>query len=668
MDEKDTLEFSLEDIMKEFGGHPEDSEEETVVMEEEASSEEEAPADEAVTEEESEETPSVTSDTIRLDLSQLPKGQFKNAQPIVEEPQEEKEPFSDQWEPEYEQPMGEYAPTQQIIFHPRSRLRELKRKLVAGPEKRYYALLETGLGKLQAAIFLSALVVLFSAIATGMHAFGLVQENRLRFLVFGQFLAMLISALLGSFQLIDGVTDLLRKRFSLNTLLVFTFLACTVDGIICLNQLRIPCCAAFSLAMTMSLWSTYQRRNTELGQLDTMRKATHLDSIRPVEDYFCGTKGLLRNEGNVEDFMDAYQDTPTPEKTLNRYAWISLIASVAIAITAGVFHGFAAAFQVLAVSLLAAIPATVFICVSRPLAVLERRLHAIGAVLCGWKGVEGLSGKVIFPVSNEDLFPAGTTRMNGVKFFGSREPDEVVAYCTAMMVADNHGLANLFTQVLESRNGHYYDAKNLTAYEGGISGTVEGETVLVGSLNFLKDMDVELPEGIRVHQAICIAIEGELSGLFAVTYDAASSSSASMRTLLGYKGLNPLLSSGDFNLTERFLQKKFDVKTKRLLILDREELSILYEKSIPEDAPALALITGESLLPFAYCVTGARAVRSAAKIGAIVHMVGGILGLAIMLTLVLLGGLDLLAPQNMFLYQLVWMIPGLLITEWTRSI
>jgi len=39
-----------------------------------------------------------------------------------------------------------------------------------------------------------------------------------------------------------------------------------------------------------------------------------------------------------------------------------------------------------------------------------------------------------------------------------------------------------------------------------------------------------------------------------------------------------------------------------------------------------------------------------------------------MLVLAILGARELLTPANMFLYQLVWMIPGLLITQWTRSI
>ena len=276
-------EFSLEDILKEFGG-ADLAEEEVLEMEEipepEEIQEPESAPESAPAEENSVvtgdtvriDTLGVTSDTVRLDTIAVARGKVKNAVRITDEepdviihkPEAGEEPFSEKWEPEYEQPMGEYVPVQPIIFHPHSRLRELKRKLVAGPEKRYYDLSEKGLGKLQAAIFLSVLVVLISAASTALYALGMVQENRLRLMIFGQFLAMLISALLGSFQLLEGVADLCKKRFSLNSLLVFTFIACCVDGIFCLQQLRVPCCAAFSLEMTMSLWSTYQRRNTEL--------------------------------------------------------------------------------------------------------------------------------------------------------------------------------------------------------------------------------------------------------------------------------------------------------------------------------------------------------------------------------------------------------------------
>ena len=674
MDEKELQEFSLEDIMKEFGSDPEEETPEVVP-------EEEIPEDapEKTTYEGAQPLNEVSQDTIRLDQIPVTQGKVRNAQIIEDEPEEEPvmlpveeektEPYSEEWEPEYEQPIAEYVPQAPIIFRPQSRLRELKRQLVAGPEKLYYAMSEKGFGKLQAAIFCSVVVVFLSALATAMYAFGLVGENRLRFMVFGQFLAMLLSALLGCYQLLEGAEDIFRKRFSLNSLLLFTFVLCCVDGVLCLQQQRIPCCAAFSLQVTMSLWSTYQKRSTLLGQMDTMRKATRLDSLGVVEDYKDGSRGVLRGEGQVEDFMESFSTASRLEKTLSVYALVALCISAAIGIAAGVLHGVGTGIQVAAVTSLAAMPASMFLSISRPRAVLEKRLHSLGTVLCGWKGIEGLGGKLLFPVSHSDLFPLGNVKMNGVKFFGSRQPDEIIAYAASLMEADGGSLAPLFTHLLDSRNGRHYDLQDFHAYEdGGIGGQVNGEPVLAGNLSFLKDMGVETPEGIRVNQAVCLAIDGELCGLFAISYEKDKAAVAGLNTLCGYRGLQPVLTTADFILTPGFIRSKFGIKPNKLQLCSHAECKALEEKTLQPDAQALALVTGQGLAPFAYAVTGARAVKSAATAGVAVHMTGGILGIVMMLVLAILGATELLTPANMFLYELVWMIPGLLITEWTRSI
>ncbi len=647
--------FDLEDILREFSDDPDsvvhlepDPEPEPIA----------APLDEP-------EPAFMTDDTIRMDAIggdiPLPKGEVRIAAPV-----EENDAFTDGWEPEYEQPIGEYVPPQPIIFHPKSRLRELKRKLVAGPERRYYQLSEKGLGKLQAAIFLSVLVVLLGAGATALYAAGLVQPERLRLMVFGQFLAMLLSALLGSFQLLEGITDLIRRRFSLNTALVFIFLLCCIDGILGLQQLRVPCCAAFSLSMTMSLWCAYERRNTELGQMDTMRKATHLDALGAQEGYFEDRKGFVRFEGQVEDFMDRYDAPSGPERLLDRYALIAVCVSAAVGILGCVLHGFSAGIQAAAAAALAAFPATVFITLSRPFAVLERRLHRMGTVLCGWQGVLGLSGKAVFPLAHEDLFPAGTVRLNGVKFFGDRQPDDIVACCAALIRTDGGGLSPLFTQLLDSRSAPELEPSELRSYPGGLGGIIGDETVLVGSISFLREMSVEVPEGLRALQAVCVAIDGVLCGLFAISYEASGAAGSGLGALCGAHGLAPLLTDTDFMLTESFLHAKLGVNTRRLRIpgpQERAAMSVYAEGDLPQ---ALLLTTREGLVPIAGGVAGARALRTASILGTAVHMAGGIVGLAMMLTLVLLGRIDLMTPFRMFLYQLVWMVPGLLLTEWTR--
>lgn len=680
-------ELNLDDIMKEFASESEEALPEGVTAENlleevlEETEPAEAAAEEPVEEALQEEAPTVSHDTVRVEL---PKKQthedtmgdtvrLDKLQHLVQEEQaskkEKEEPYGEKWQPQYEQPIGEYVPPQPIIFHPRSHLRELKRKLVAGPERRYYEINEIGFGKLQAAIFLSFLIVVVAAGSTALYALNMVQESRMKLLVFFQIFSMLVSALLGSYQLLEGIADLFKGRFTLDTMLVFTFIACCADGVLCLQELRVPCCAAFSLQVTMSLWGAYHRRSTEMAMMDTMRKATNLSGIKPVAEYYDKCTGLLREEGEVEDFMDHYRKPSGPEKVFSWYAFVALLLSIGNGAMAMMLHGSVSfGLQVLSVSLLAAVPVTSFITLTRPMAILERRLHKLGTVLCGWRGVVGLSKRAVFPVSHEDLFPVGSCKLNGVKFYGTRDPDQVVAYCTALVSADGGGLVPIFEYLLSSRNGRHYDVENFRGYEGGIGGEVCGEPVLMGTLNCLKDMGVEIPEGTSVSQAVYAAIDGEFCGVFAVTYAKAKSSVAGLRTMCAYRGLRPILVTEDFMLTESFIRSRFSVNTRHVCFPQRADRAGLAAMEPESETPSLALITSKGLAPYAFAITGARSVLTASWIGVVIHLLGGIVGLAMMGVLSYLGEAELLTPANLLLYEMVWLIPGLLITEWTRSV
>ena len=653
MDDKELQELDLEDIIREFKDYPEEEPEEQ-------------PAEEA--------TP-VTDDTVRVDLSKLPKGAYKGAEPVKEEeepvqeyappPKKKAEPFTGQWEAKLEQP-DSFIPATPIPFRPNNRLRELKRKLVNGPERRYYELTEKGTGRLHALIFIAFLVCLLCIGTTVVYEMGLVPEARRKLMVFGQLFAMLISALLGSYQLIDGLTGIFRAKFSLNTMLVFSFILCCVDGVACLQQQRVPCCGAFSLMVLMTLWDTSLRRKTEMRQMDTMRRATTLNTLRPATEKLDGRQVLIRHDGQVEDFMDSYDQPTAPEKVLKWYSLAAILASIGVGVTGYFLLGLWRGIQIAAVTLLVCAPASMFLCLSRPKALLQKRLSKLGAVICGWPGIRRFAKPLYVVVEHSDLFPSGNIKMNGVKFFGSRMPDEVIAYSAALIAADENGLYPLFEQLLESRNCHSLRAEELQYYPGGMGGLVRGEAVLVGTLSFLKEMGVAIPEGLRVSQALCVAIDGNLSGLFAISYERSRSIAAGFSTLCSYRRLTPLVTGGDLLMSNHFLRSRFGVKPKKLVLANRELRQALAELEPEEDAPVAVLSTRQDLTSLAFGVTGARALHTASYLGLVIHMVGGIVGIGIMLTLTLLGAVNLLTPLNVLLYQLVWSIPGLLITEWTR--
>ena len=609
--------------------------------------------------------PDVTSDTVRLDPAGLEKALEDAAEKTAEEaaaaPAEQEAP-----EPEEADITPPPAP---IIFDPRARLREMKRKLVAGPERRYYELSEIGVGRVQVAMFLCLIVIMASAGAAVMYAMDLVPENRQRLMVFGQVLAMLLGALLGSNQMVDGFAAILKGKFNANSLLGITFLACCADSVFCLHELRVPICAAFTLEVLMSLWATYHERTTEMGMMDTMRKAVRLDSVVRCDGFYEGRSAILRGEGQVEDFMDTYSQTSRPQRVQNVYSFIVLIVSIAVAVAAGLLHGLSMGVQIFSTTLLVAMPAGFFIALTRPMAVLERKLHQVGTVLCGWKGVMGLSGKFLYPLSDNDMFPTGSVKMNGVKFYGERNPETIIAYAAALMHANGGGLAPIFDQLLASRNGIRYSAQNLQFYgNGGIGGEINGDPVLMGTLGFLKEMGVEIPEGTMVKQAVYVSVDGDLCGLFAITYNRSRHTASGMSTLCASRRIRPVIIAKDFLLTASFLKETFGLRPKRALFPSRMESLALAGKQASADAPALALTTRDGIASVAYAVTGARALYSASRMGLTVHMIGGILGMLIMAALAVLGSTALLTPLHILLYQLVWLIPGFIVTMWTRAI
>lgn len=655
MDNHEKPEFDLDEILKEFSG--DDLPDMPVDLEM------------AGPLEETEEEP---RDTIRLDqIRKAVKSAAVTEDTVPFQPVEQakEEPYVKTWEPAYEETPEEFASQQPIVFRPKNRLRELRQKLVEGPERRYYALSEVGTAKLQAAIFLHVLLLLVALGGVVLYAMNLVGDARLRLLIFTQLLAMLLSGLLGCYRMMEGIGDIFKGRFTLKTLLAFTFIACCIDGVRCLGSLQMPGCALFCLQMLFAQMAEKQSREAEMAMMDTLRKATNLYSLYKVEDFHEGRPGYAAGEGQVEDFMEHYAEPSAPEKAVNGFALAALLISVAIGICAGILHGTDHGIRFATTALLCGAPAGVFFSMVRPLVVLQKRLHKVGTVLCGWKGIRQEKKAAFFPLTHEDLFPAGSIKLNGVKYYGSASPDTVVAYTASLIAEDGGCLTELFLHTMESRGGYKFHVENFRSYEaGGIGGELAGESVLVGSLGFMRQMGVEMPQNLRLPHAVCTAIDGTLCGVFALSYNRTKGAAAAMQSLCDHGKLRPILVGNDFVLTESFLKTKFRAKARRVVFPERSVREALAAKELPREGTVIALSVREGLAQKGFAVTGARVLRSALKAGAIVHIFAGALGLAMIAALAITGSDWLIAPQNLLLYSLLWLIPGWLITEWTKQL
>ena len=177
----DPEEFTLEDILREFGSdepQPEPVTQDTIVLDDIVAAAAKADLSDntlvftPVAPEEPEENPEEEPEPI----------------PLPSHPEPKSEPFSEDWEPEYDEPMGEFTPKAPIPFPQKNRLRQLRQKLVAGPERRYQALAEVGVSQLQVGIVLNLLLALLSIGLTVSCALGFVPPQLMRALIFCQLL------------------------------------------------------------------------------------------------------------------------------------------------------------------------------------------------------------------------------------------------------------------------------------------------------------------------------------------------------------------------------------------------------------------------------------------------------------------------------------------------
>ena len=429
-----------------------------------------------------------------------------------------------------------------------------------------------------------------------------------------------------------------------------------------------PLSGLFCLQMWMAQCAARQQRIAEINQMDTLRKATDLTAVVRMDHVQEKQPGYTTVPGEPEAFTQHYAAPAAPEKALWKYS----LAALAIAVVLGLYAGFQTditqGIRACAAVLLIALPATAHISMSRPMAIVQKRLHNLDAVLCGWHGIRYAEKQAVYPVSGEDLFPENTIKMNGVKFYGSVDPGWVTSSAVALLAANGSCMQRLFEQLPRGRDGLNQLVEEMTVCDGGISGLVSGVPTLLGTAEFMEQMAVEIPQNAHIPGAVYVVVDGELSGVYAVSYGCDKAAAAGLRNLCTWRSLSPVLVSSDFLLSPRFIRETLGVKPRRMAFPDRAVRQTLSQMQPAEDAPVLALITKPGLAAKTCALNSAWVLRSAMSAGANIHLLGGIMGLLLAAVMIILLAFEMLSPTNLLLYTLIWMVPGWLVTEWTRYI
>ena len=486
--------------------------------------------------------------------------------------------------------------------------------------------------------------------------------------VHGKMLSVVMAALLlGQCMLsyevfIRGIYQALRLRFDLMSLLTLTVIVTAADAFFAIPEGRIPFCAVPSLALWLALWSQALEKKAKWRTLKTVLSMEAPVAAVKEEQAWHGLDCVFRRDGSLQDFTAMLETPDAAQKVMRVYAPVAAIVTLIFSLLAA-FRDSGDLLWAWSVMLLAALPGGGFIACCRPFSILAKRLHQNGAAICGWQGAKLLSGECGIVIEDKDLFPAKNISMNGMKMFSDLPVRQVVGYATAVVQAANSGLLPLFEEVMVNENGRRCTVDSFRQYEGGgLGAEIRGDVVLLGSLAFMRLMGVHVPEGTKVQSAVYISVNKELVGVFALSYQPSAGTRSGLQQILRSTGMTPILATRDFMITPALVKKRYKISADRLefpVVAERVQLSAPEAGSGGKQG---ALMSKGSFLSYAAAVTGGRLLRRAVHSAVAVALIGGTLGMALMAVLTFLGAADAASAANLLLYQLLWLIPSLLIT------
>ena len=464
-----------------------------------------------------------------------------------------------------------------------------------------------------------------------------------------------------------GISDALRGLPGLHTLVVAAVLVTLADAVGFLFTQRegpFPYCAPAVVLLCALLWGAYDKK---LGNYRASRLAAapqHPQRITLDEEKWNARDTFAKSSGGTDGFGRQIQ-APDGVQTIFRFLVpIALAAAVVLAFLSSVGRGHPGRFfWCLSAILTAASPLSALLAYGQPWLRLTRRLEKAGAAVAGWPGIRCASGSRGALIADFDLFPMGTIQFDGIKVYGNI-PLEKLAGCAASLVLHSGSdLALLFDGLLRNQGGFYRRVDDFQTYEsGGLSGTIRGEQVLVGSASFMSMMDVPLPQGLSVKHAVFCAIDGALRGVFALRYNKTDSIRTSTLSLLR-EGVVPVLVPRDGNVTPAMLRNTLRLPVERMEYPPIERRFELTEPEQEHGQELCALLSRDSLEGYAEAVVGCRRLKRAVRLNTMLAFAASLCGLVLGYFLTFTNALFSLSPVNVLAYLVLWLIPSVLVSR-----
>lgn len=355
---------------------------------------------------------------------------------------------------------------------------------------------------------------------------------------------------------------------------------------------------------------------------------------------------------------------PDPSEDLaSKLAPITTIASIIIAVMYGVVKlSFADALNAFALITAVSVPVATLLSVNAPVRKLCKTLLSYGSMLSGYPSVKQFCDSTAIMIDANELFPAESISLEGIKTFEDYGIDESLLCGIAILKEAQNPIANAFDSVVTETEETLPEVESvLYEDEIGLVGWIKSERILVGSRTLMEKYSVEVPNmeyeekyTSQGRQVTYLSRAGRLVAMFVTRYTPDAQLKAEMQRA-ETNGISFLIRTTDYNVTNDLVAKLYDLFYRSIKVLPTGLGNVLREaEDTVEETSRSYLITNGKAASLARAVTGCVKIKHNISLSIIIQLIAVIFGLLVASTLSLYAGVQVMGSLEVLIYALFW--------------
>lgn len=355
---------------------------------------------------------------------------------------------------------------------------------------------------------------------------------------------------------------------------------------------------------------------------------------------------------------------PDPSEDLaSKLAPITTIASIIIAVMYGVVKlSFADALNAFALITAVSVPVATLLSVNAPVRKVCKTLLSYGSMLSGYPSVKQFCDSTAIMIDANELFPAESISLEGIKTFEDYGIDESLLCGIAILKEAQNPIANAFDSVVAETEETLPEVESvLYEDEIGLVGWIKSERILVGSRTLMEKYSVEVPNmeyeekyTSQGRQVTYLSRAGRLVAMFVTRYTPDAQLKAEMQRA-ETNGISFLIRTTDYNVTNDLVAKLYDLFYRSIKVLPTGLGNVLREaEDTVEETSRSYLITNGKAASLARAVTGCVKIKHNISLSIIIQLIAVIFGLLVASTLSLYAGVQVMGSLEVLIYALFW--------------